>query len=141
MSIHSCHIPTGEDRVIRLPRVRFTVRQMMVVVAALGIILTLARYVFIEDSPDQLLAGILHPHSTVYASGYNESRFRSIRIGMGTSQVERLVGSPLERRPAWWSPGDDLWLYTRGRTSTSRRRWVVFRNGKVVAVINDFYVD
>ena len=123
------------------PRVRFTVRRMMVVVAALGILLTLVRYVFIEDSPDQLLAAILHPHSTAYAPGYNESRFRAVRIGMATSQVERLAGSPLERRPAWWPAGDDLWLYTRGRTSTGRRRWVVFRKGKVVEVINNFYVD
>ena len=126
---------------MRWPRVRFTVHRMMVVVAALGIVLTLTRYVFIEDSPDQLIAALLHPRSTVYASGYNESRFRAIRIGMAVSQVESLVGSPLERRPAWWSSGDDLWLYTRGRTSTGRRRWVVFRNGKVVEVINDFYVD
>jgi hypothetical protein len=114
---------------------------MMVVVAALGIVLTLARYVFIEDSPEQLLAAMFHPHSTVYASGYDESRFRAIRIGMAVSQVERLVRSPLERRPARWLAGDDLWLYTRGRTSTARRRWVVFRNGKVVEMINDFYVD
>src|SRR4051794_20083777 len=119
---------------MRLPRARFTVRRMMVVVAALGIVLTLARYVFIEDSPDQLLAAMLHGHSTVYARGYNESRFRTIRIGMTVSQVERLVGCPLERMQPWWSVGDDLWLYTWKRSGSFRRRWVVFRNGEVVEV-------
>jgi hypothetical protein len=126
---------------MRLSRVRFTVRRMMVVVVALGIVLALARSVFIEDSPDQLLPAILLGHSTIYAPGYNESRFRAIRVGMTVSQVERLVGYPLERREPGWGVGDDLWLYTWKRSGHFRRRWVVFLNGKVVEVINDFYVD
>ena len=90
---------------------------------------------------------------------------------MTVSQVERLAGSPLDRTQAWWSSGDDfmalhdlgmasrrasrlgrslalpklreaiLWLYTSKSSGSFRRRWVVFRNGKVVEVINDFYVD
>lgn len=126
---------------MRLPRARFTVRRMMGVVAVLGIVLTMARYVFIEDSPDQLLAAILFGHSTVYARGYNESRCRAIRIGMTDSQVETLVGCPLEHRQAPWPGCDDLWLYTWKKSGNFRRRRVLFRNGEVVQVINDFYVD
>ena len=54
---------------MRLRRVRFTVRRMMVVVAALGIVLTRARSVFIEDSPEQFLGAILHGDSTIYRAG------------------------------------------------------------------------
>jgi outer membrane protein assembly factor BamE (lipoprotein component of BamABCDE complex) len=114
---------------------------MMLAIAALGLTLGLARRFFIEDWPDQLLLSILCGDGTVYAKGYDESRFRAIRTGMTASQVEKLMGPPLPR-PRWW-PDDDVWFYTffsQQRTSHRMRR-VVFRDGKVVEVINDFYVD
>jgi outer membrane protein assembly factor BamE (lipoprotein component of BamABCDE complex) len=126
---------------MRFPRVRLTVRRMMLVVAALGLTLAMARRVFVADWPDQLLLSICFGDGTVYAKGYDESRFRAIRIGMTASQVEMLVGPPLPR-PSWW-PEDDVWFYTffsQQRTSHRMRR-VVFRDGKVVEVINAFYVD
>jgi hypothetical protein len=99
---------------MRLPRAQFRIRRMIVAVAALGIVLRLGRYVFVEESPDHLLLAILHGQSTLYARGYDKSRFRAIRLGMTAPQVEGLVGAPLERMPAWWCTGDDLWLYTHG---------------------------
>lgn len=44
---------------------------------------------------------------SVYSAGYDEARFQSLRIGMERSEVERLLGSPLQeqREPqleAWW---------------------------------------
>jgi hypothetical protein len=115
----------------------------MLAVAALGLILALARRVFVEDWPDQLLLSIYFGDGTVYARGYDESKFRAIRTGMTAPQVERLAGPPLRGTTFLWPGEDDIWLYTyfsRSRTC-HRRRWVRFQDGKVIEVINDFYVD
>jgi hypothetical protein len=128
---------------MRFPHLRLTVRQMMLAVAAFGLALALARRVFVEDWPDQLLLSAYFGDGTVYARGYDESKFRAIRIGMTAPQVERLAGLPLRRMTPYWPGADDLWLYTdfSQRRTCHRRRWVIFRDGKVVEVRNDFYVD
>jgi hypothetical protein len=116
---------------------------MMLAVAALGFTLALARRVFVEDWPDQLLLSIYFGDGTVYARDYDESNFRAIRTGMTGAQVERLAGPPLRGMTFLWPGEDDIWLYTyfnRSRTC-HRRRWVRFQDGKVIEVINDFYVD
>jgi SmpA / OmlA family len=46
--------------------------------------------------------------STVYAPGYSEARFRSIRVGMTREEVTRVLGEPLSIDPA---PGYVVWVY------------------------------
>jgi hypothetical protein len=45
---------------------------------------------------------------TVYAPGYSEARFRSIRVGMTREEVTRVLGEPLSIEPA---SGYVLWVY------------------------------
>jgi hypothetical protein len=45
---------------------------------------------------------------TVYAPGYSEAGFRSIRIGMTREEVTRILGEPLSVEPA---PGYVFWVY------------------------------
>jgi outer membrane protein assembly factor BamE (lipoprotein component of BamABCDE complex) len=128
---------------MRLPRTRISIRQLLVATAVLGVIVAFVRFVFIDNSPDQLLASAILGESTVYAKGYSEHRFRTIKVGMTASQVEAIMGTPLRKglHPAFGLP--DPWFYTyhEDMTANYKRRWVVFNNGKVVNVINDFWVD
>jgi hypothetical protein len=124
-----------------LPRIRFTTRRIMVVVACLGIGLGAARWVRSKLS-------------TVYASGYSESQFRRLRIGMTREQVESIVGPPLRKDSTSqrWSPFEN-WIYSEPPPlgvvygpggEDYWRRWVMFdpnNNNKIIAIIDDYYVD
>ena len=84
---------------------------------------------------------------TVYSPGYSESRFRRVRIGMTPTEVESIVGHPIRKDSTSqrWSPwensiyseppphgtiGDNYW-----------RRWVLFNDGRVSAIVDDYYED
>ena len=76
---------------------RFRVQRIMVLVAIVGVVLALAKYFFIENRPRDILAATLSAldgEYTVYADGYSEYSFRSIRVGMSIRQVEEIMGPP-----------------------------------------------
>ena len=142
---------------MRQPRLRVTVRRMMVTVAVAGIVLAFAKFLFIDNRPIDVLAAAisaLDGHSTVYAEGYSESKFRSLRVGMTARQVEDLMGPPLERSQ-WQIPSgggpitpgegilDDLWHYTRAGKARGNywQREVWFRNGVVYRTDSTYYLD
>jgi hypothetical protein len=140
---------------------RFRVRRIMVLVAIVGVVLALAKYFFIENRPTDILAaalGALDGEYTVYAEGFSEYSFRSIRVGMSIRQVEAIMGPPLEKGQ-WQVPSgsgpvtpgvgplDDIWDYTRGgkhvpgRIASYWRRAVFFRNGVVCSVDSTYLLD
>src|ERR1700677_330562 len=94
---------------MRRPRLRFKVRNMMVAVAIAGVVVAFTKYLCIDNRPVDLLAaaiGALDGEYTVYADGYSESKFRSIRAGMTARQVEAIMGPPLMK---------GLWQVPSGR--------------------------
>jgi len=130
---------------------------MMVAIAVAGIVLAVAKSLFIDNRPrDILFAAIsaLEGHFTVYAKGYSESKFRSLRVGMTVRQVEDIMGPPLERA-LWTVPSgggplatsggivDDLWCYTRAGKARGNywRSEVMFRNGLVYGKDITYYLD
>jgi hypothetical protein len=122
----------------RMPRRRLTVAGSMVAVAWIGIYLATLRALLVSDP----FLGF----GTIYSEGYSEGRFNTLRVGMGPGEVESIVGRPLGKVP--WNqhmgPHDEeMWYYSDrlDETANYHRRWVVFENGKVVVVINDFWVD
>jgi hypothetical protein len=139
------------------PRTRATIRRMMVAIAVAGIVLAAAKSLFIDNRPDDiLLAAIsaLKGHFTVYAEGYSESKFRSLRVGMTVRQVEDIMGPPLERGtwivPSgggpvthWESTVDLLWYYTRAGKASGNywQREVRFRKGLVYRMDGTYYLD
>ncbi len=145
---------------MRQPRLRFTIRRLMVMVAVAGMVLAVAKLLFIDNRPtDFLFAAIsaLEGHSTIYAEGYSESKFRSLRVGMTAAQVEAVMGAPLSRGH-WMDSGDagvgqpitpvegtlsDLWYYTRPARARGNhwRREVWFRNGVVYRADSTYYLD
>jgi hypothetical protein len=142
---------------MRRLRLRVTVRRMMVVVAVAGLVLALAKSLFIDNRPrDILFATIsaLEGHSTVYAKGYSEYKFRSLRVGMTARQVEAIMGLPLGRGqwmvhsgsgPITTGEGilDDLWYYTCAGKARGNywRTEVSFQNGVVYGTDSTYYLD
>jgi hypothetical protein len=143
---------------MRRSRLRFTVRRMMFAVAIAGIILAFAKALFIDNRPgDILIAAIcaLEGHFTVYAKGYGESKFRSLRVEMTVRQVEEIMGPPLARRQ-WQVPDgrggpvtagegvlNETWYFSRAGKARGNywRREVRFRNRVVYRIDSLYYVD
>jgi hypothetical protein len=119
-------------------RFRCTVRLMMVVLACLAVGLALIRKLR-EIDP-------FFGTGTFYAPGYEERLFNQLRVGMSAAEVEAIIGSPL-RKISWnqhMGPHhEELWTYSDRPDVTFNywRRWVIFENGKIVNVINDFWFD
>ena len=118
-----------------IPRRRFTVWRLMVVIAVIGVHLAFVRLLLLNDP----FFGL----GTIYSQQFSEERFRTIQVGMTTAEVEAVMGPPLRKVP-WGSPSDDeMWFYSEGLNSTANfwRRWLLFQKGKVSAVIDDFWED
>src|SRR4051794_19964256 len=100
------------------------VRRLMVTVAFLGLIMGAIRFAFTWES---------FMGTTVYAPGYSEQKFHSVRVGMTPAQVEAILGPPLQRRA--WGGLSDVSFYsysdTPDDTGNFSRRWVVWKDGKV----------
>ena len=139
MDVHHVplQVPTTTRSEAARPR-RSTVARMMVIVAVLSVHLaTMRALVFSEP---------FFGWSTFYSDQYSESAFNSLRVGMTHLEVEAIVGRPLGKAPSNQASGindEEMWFYSDrpGTTSNFWRRWVFFKNGKVVRVVNDFWVD
>ncbi len=84
---------------------------------------------------------------TVYAPGYRESRFRKVRIGMTPNEVESILSRPIRKDSTSqrWAPCEN-WIYSEppppGTLGDNYwRRWVLFEDGKVSVVVDDYYED
>ncbi len=142
---------------MRLPRPRVTIRRMMVATAVAAIVAAAAKSLLVDNRPrDILAAAISAPDGeyTVYAGGYSESKFRSLRAGMTVRQVEEIMGPPLDR--GRWMDSDaagpttagegipqDIWYYTRAGKARGDywRREVWFRDGLVYHTEGTYYMD
>jgi outer membrane protein assembly factor BamE (lipoprotein component of BamABCDE complex) len=79
-----------------LPRVQFTVRQMMVGVAVVALCCT---------ATERLIHGF---EDAVYAEAYSESNFLSLQNGMTKRQVQVIMGEPIRKYPGHRSLGPRL---------------------------------
>jgi hypothetical protein len=113
---------------------RSTVAKMMLLVAWIGICLATAR-ALLHSEP---MLGF----GTVYSEQFSERAFNSVRVGMNRGQVEQTIGRPLRKVP-WGSASQEMWYYSDQPDPTANfwRRWVLFENGKVTWIANDFWVD
>jgi outer membrane protein assembly factor BamE (lipoprotein component of BamABCDE complex) len=111
---------------------RFTVRQMLTVVAFCGLV----SYELCWFYP--LFRLIVFGHWTVYSNSYDERRFEKIQVGMTAEEVESLMGVPRSKEPI---DGYETWMYTEqgNQTISFWRRWVIFDKGRVFRILNDYY--
>ena len=111
----------------------------------LGVIIVLICLVKWNERVGALFFG---GEDTVYASGYSESRFRSIKHGMSSNQVVELIGAPLrvvQQDENDQSPETE-WIYSTSsptnRTGNFIDRTVVFdARGFVLRKETSLYVD
>jgi hypothetical protein len=82
-------------------RFRVSTRRLMIVIALIGLAVFAVQETFFAN--------------TIYSAGYDESRFREVRVGMISAEVEALIGPPLRKTP--WGPDRNLvcWEYTAKR--------------------------
>ena len=108
----------------------------MTFIACIGAGLALGRYYLLH-------VDTLFGFGTIYARRYTERGFNSLRPGMSCEQVEAIIGAPL-RKVLWPVPaGDEDWWYSKApeRDGNYWRRWVSFRNNRVVATVSRFWID
>jgi hypothetical protein len=113
------------------PRVKL--REAMMAIAVLGLCFGTARW------------WVRYHFWTVYAPGYSESQFRRVRIGMTPNEVESILGRPIRKDSTSqsWSP---CWIYSEppphGTIGDNYwRRWVLFDDGRVSGIVDDYYED
>jgi outer membrane protein assembly factor BamE (lipoprotein component of BamABCDE complex) len=123
-----------EAPIMKKSRFQFSVTRIMITLVLIGALLGVVAYPAREI--------ILHFDGTVYSKGYSERLFRQIRVGMTRSEVEKLMGPPLEKN-RWGDGKSETWMYTYHDPVTSNywRRWVQIENGSVVQVLNDYWED
>lgn len=111
----------------RSARGRSSVRLLMIVIAVIGLAMFVVRAIL--------------SWNTVYSAGYDEGRFRQVRVGMTSEEVEGLMGPPLRKLP-WPDQNLMIWMYTAKRSGGGDywRRHVFMKDGKVVQVIS-MYTD
>ena len=113
---------------MRKLRFRVSTRQLMILIALIGIAAFVVRQMFFA--------------STVYSVGYDENRFQQVRVGMTSGEVEALMGPPLKKVP-WPMPGIVNWSYTDSRPGSSDywMRDVFMGDDKVVRVVSTYWID
>ena len=101
------------------------------------LLIGLVAYLLAQTCLTDGIRGVIVPTTTVFATGYSDSAWRSVQKGMTTGTVRRLLGVPLilqhTVRPG--HPDETRWEYSgkpgRG-TPCYRQRVIVFSDGKVV---------
>jgi hypothetical protein len=130
-------------------RVQFSLRKAIAMVAIVGALLGVVRCVLIDNTPRDVvfsvISSVVDGQGTVYASGYTESRFRRLNIGMTARQVEDLLGPPLAQGEWLSSRGimEPHWSYTLPYRHLGDYwiRRVYFCNGFVDHTDKHFYLD
>lgn len=90
----------------------------------------------------QTILPIVCRERTVYAPGYREESFRSLKLGTSESELRRVLGEPLLRRA--FPDGVTVLYYSKQATGTDNyllRNVVLDANGRCLERQMEFYVD
>ena len=138
-------LDTGRERVRRgrAYQESTAMRLPQITIFRLAVLLVVGSVVFVSVFYAAFVTLVIFPEfnstDTVYSKGYSESNFQSLRVGMTPDQVEGLMGRPLKKITM---ESFHVWWYSESPGSNDfQRRHVVFREGRVCDIINDFYVD
>lgn len=78
---------------------------------------------------------------TVYSNNFSNQKFNSIKTGISTEEVRKVLGEPLAIRDI---EGEEVWYYTEGKdlhNSSYFVRVIKFKDKKVIEIIRDTYYD
>lgn len=109
---------------------------LVLVVLSLG-----SLHFYLLDGLDGWFFGLSGNETTYYSSGYSENGFRRIRVGMDEKEVLSVLGEPLSRYPIR-ERAQTGWRYSGYREKNDYRvRVVIFKHGRVMMKISEYYVD
>ncbi len=118
---------------------------MVIIVPALvlafsPILYTMARYRY--GVVNALLRLVYSENGTVWAAGFSEAKYSSIRPGMAKEDVLGILGEPVKK----WNRdhADSSWSYTwqrEGDDNFDRRTITFSQDGRVTALYREFYLD
>ncbi len=123
--------------VLRFARRQWRWRRVLLVAVLIGFALPIAWQLISLDGLVGLLFGSFDDR-TEYAPQYSAIGFWFVHDGMPEAEVRELVGDPLETYVH--EPGVTAWRWTRSGNSY-RVRVVLFREGRVIRKISEFYLD
>jgi len=91
---------------------------------------------------DAFLRTIIRENNTIWAPGFSESKYSSIRTGMTKEQIIKILGEPVRK----WDRDypDGAWSYSwqkEGDDIFDRRDITFSRDGQVTGVYREFYMD
>jgi len=122
---------------ISLPRTAW--RRRLHLAAVLVFVLVFVVNYFTADGLEGAILLLTEGDHTEYATSYSEGAFRRVRMGMSPTEVEAILGRPLDE----WKENDRgvRWRWTRRGSGSKayRMRVVTFRDGKVADVYVDVY--
>jgi outer membrane protein assembly factor BamE (lipoprotein component of BamABCDE complex) len=119
--------------------IRFPLRTVFVY-TAIGALVAGATFLWWPlDGIGGIVCRILMEEDTVWASGYSDEGFRSVRLGMTRSEVHNLLGPPIESTP-WEGQSWENWTYSPADTNYQVRD-VVFKDDVVVRKISEYWVE
>ena len=114
-------------------------RRIAIVLAVLAAFLT-GLHIWLIDGIGGLIWGLFFREDTVFAAGYTDSGWRSVRVGMTEDDVTGRIGEPLQ---VWTNQDASVgmrWSKSPGDTHY-RCRFLQFNNGRVSEKHAKFYVD
>lgn len=128
-------------------------RKFIPIAIILALIASWFHFHLLDGLDGFLLRLIVGSEDTLYAEGYTDKGFRSVRQGYRREQVERALGKPMEIVPAGrtapknWvfrlsDGGYEGWIYSVSRNDSHYRiRVILFKQGVVIGKVAEFYVD
>ncbi len=124
------------------PHVPRAKRLVMAVACALVLLLGWIGATYPFDGLSGAIFTLALGDATEYAAGYSDSNFTAVRKGMSMPQVRDLLGEPLFVSSVSKYDGTVNWVYTRRTRDTHyRERVVVFKDGVVVRILAEYYLD
>jgi len=126
---------------MRLRDVRVGSRRLVVTVALLCLFTILCLVLLAPGDPwCDVIVSHVFGHDTRYTAGYSEGKWRGLRAGMTTSEVEMRMGPPL--RTMQYDGDHKVWWYSESpRGSDYWMRAVSFRGGAAEEFIGGFCLD
>ena len=128
--------------------VRFSLRKLFLWMAVVALVLTAYRSWPLDGAVNVLLYQFVDEDDTVFADGYTDEAFRTVRATMKREEVYALLGPPINQRqhpdefksrPA---PGETVECWTRTPNDGDYKvREIVFKGDIVVRRYSEFYFD
>ena len=97
---------------------------------------------YLLDGLDGFIWSHMFQEDTRYSARYSDTAFRNVRVGMSETELIQLLGEPLRSFPPTSDRGwTTLWFSESQHDSHFRMRSINLRDGIIIGIQSEFYVD